>query len=247
MCTENTIYSIVHIWEYIKPFLAHPNTPAYIQSIAVIIATVMGFKYLKKKIKEKKLDLIIRTYKYCLETYSALACLKQPPPLLANNASVQEYESIDKKQFAKIVSSQAASYLDVFNANAKLFSNLYGCYAEMRLFFNKNTDLIKPIENLLWTAKRIGLLLRELENSKSLMESLVEDKHDRVVSIIRNGLVQMWENIELTDEQKDYESKRVEVEGAKGFRKFYYLDNMLDRAKDELDKHFPKLISKAKF
>ena len=50
-----------------KEIISHPNTPAYIQAIAVLIATMAGFKYLQKKATERKFDLIIMTYKYCLD------------------------------------------------------------------------------------------------------------------------------------------------------------------------------------
>ena len=76
-----------------KEIISHPNTPAYIQAIAVIIATCVGLNYLKKRAAERKFDLVVKTYKYCLEACDVLINLKQAPVLFKNRDAVEEYEN----------------------------------------------------------------------------------------------------------------------------------------------------------
>jgi len=234
--------NVFYVGHWIKEIISHPNTPAYIQSIAVIIGIYAGLNYLKKRKAERKFDLIVRTYKCCLEAFDVLRGLKQAPPLFMDRDSVEAYERLSKKNFANIVSNYAEFYLNSLDHKHDLFNNLYNCYSEMRLFYSNNKDIIKPIKDLLWAKDRINVLLNNLKGSKQLMRSLVPGKQEEVVKIIRDGMVQIWENIELTDWQKEYEKKGQEVDGIKGVRKFYYLNNLIDKARNDIDEIFPKLI-----
>lgn len=133
----NVLIILIEFTSWIKEIISHPNTPAYIQAIAVIIVTFAGLNYLKKKAAERKFDLIIKTYKCCLEACDVLMSLKQAPLLFNNREAVEKYESIHKERFVDIVSKYAESYLSSLDQEHELFDNLYNCYAEMQLFFNK--------------------------------------------------------------------------------------------------------------
>ena len=63
------------------------------------------------------------------------------------------------ESFAGMVSRSAESYLDSLKENQELFDNLYHCYVEMRLFFSKDKEKLKPLENLLLAKNRIKGLL----------------------------------------------------------------------------------------
>lgn len=65
----------IEIFYWMKEIVSHPNTPAYIQDIAVIIATCAGLNYLKERAIERKFDLVIKTYKY----QTILDLLPDPP------------------------------------------------------------------------------------------------------------------------------------------------------------------------
>jgi len=234
--------NVFYLGHWIKEIISHPNTPAYIQSIAVIIGIYAGLNYLKKRKAERKFDLIVKTYKCCLEAFDVLTGLKQAPPLFMDKDSVEAYERLSKKGFANIVSNYAEGYLNSLDRKHDLFSNLYNCYSEMRLFYSNNKDIIKPIENLLLAKNRISVLLNTLIDSKEQMRSLVAEKQEKVVKTIRNAMVQMWENIELTDWQKEYEKKEVGIDGIKVVRKFYYLNDLIGKARSDIDRIIPKLI-----
>ena len=90
---------------------------------------------------------------------------------------------------------------------------------------------------------RIKELLGTLENSKKLIQDLTYEGQIEVLKIIRKGMVQIWENIELTDWQKEYEQKEEEIDGIKGVRKFYYLNDLLKETRRDIDDIFPELIN----
>jgi len=227
-----------------KEIISHPNTPAYIQAIALLIATIAGFNYLRKRAAERKFDLTIKTYKYCLEACHVLMNLKQAPALFRNRDNVQEFEDIKRENFAHVVSRYAESYLNYLKENQELFDNLYDCYAEMRLFFNKAKEKTNSIEDLLWSRNKIVELLQALKQSKVMIENSAGQSQDKVVRIIRDAMVQIWEDIELADWQKEYEQKEEEIDGRRGFRRYYYLNDMIKQARIDIDKIFPKLISR---
>ena len=198
---ENVCIILMEFASWMKEIISHPNTPAYIQAIAVIIATYTGLNYLRKRAAEKKFDLVVDTYKYSLETCDVLIGLKQHPPLFNNRDSVELYEE-RIESFAGMVSSSAESYLDSFKENQELFDNLYRCYVEMRLFFSKDKEILKPLEDLLFAKNKIKGLLETLKNSKELIKRVAVVGQNRVLAIIRDGMVQLWENIELTERKK---------------------------------------------
>ena len=76
---ENVRIILMEFATWMKEIISHPNTPAYIQAIAVIVATCAGFNYLRKRAAERKFDLVVKTYKCCLETCDVLMGLKQHP------------------------------------------------------------------------------------------------------------------------------------------------------------------------
>jgi len=241
MCNGNII--LLEFFSWMKEIISHPNTPAYIQAIAVMIATFAGLNYLKKRAAEKKFDLVVETYKCCHEVCDVLISLKQPPFLFRNRDNVEFYENINRGNFVGMVSSAAESYLDFLKKDQELFDNLYHFYAEMRLFFNKDKEKIKPLEDLLYAKNRIEGLLENLKNSKELIKNLTGEGQDEVLKIIRNAMVQIWENIELSDWQKEYEKKEEEIDGIKGVRKYYYLNDLIKKARSDIDEIFPELIN----
>ncbi len=224
----------------IKDIISHPNTPAYIQAIAVIIAAWAGRNYLKKRAVEKKFDLVVDTYKCCLEACDVLSGFKQCPILLNNKESIEIYEQ-NKKSFVSMVSRYAESYLNSLKENQKLFDNLYHNYAEMRLFFNKDFEKLKPMENLLYARNRISGLLDTLKNSKAMIKKATPYAQEKVMAIIKDGMVQLWENIELTDRQKEDEKEEI-IDGIRGVRKYYYLNDMIENARKDIDEIFPEMI-----
>jgi len=226
-----------------KEIISHPNTPAYIQAFAFVIATVAGLNYLRKRLTERKCDLIIKTYKYCLEACDVLMNLKKAPHLFRNRENVQKLEDINKINFVNVVSQYAESYLNSMKENQGLFDNLYDCYAEMRLFFKKSKGVTKPIEDLLWSRNRILELLQNLKQSKVLFENMICQGQAEVLRVVRDAMVQIWENIELADWQEESERKEEEMDGKKGFSRYYYLKNMIKQARNDIDINFPKLIS----
>ena len=228
---------------WMKVIISHPNAPAYIQAIAVIIATYAGLNYLKRRAAERKFDLVVKTYKYCLEACDVLISLKQAPVLFQNRDAVENYESINKERFVDIISNYAESYQNSLDQESELFDNLYNCYAEMRLFFNKEKEKLKPLENLLYVRNRVKTILEILKHSSKQMENLTDEGKELVMKTIRNGMVQIWENIELTDWQKEYEKKEEEIDGIKGVRKFYYLNDLIRKARRDIDDIFPELIN----
>ncbi|HUV64291.1 MAG TPA: hypothetical protein VMW24_10355 [Sedimentisphaerales bacterium] len=187
---------------WVKEIISHPNTPAYIQAVAPVIATVAGFNYVRKRAAERKFDLVIRTYKYCLEACDVLMHLKQAPALFGNRDKVQEFQDIKRENCAHVVSQYAESYLNSLSGNQELFDNLYDCYAEMRLFFKEAKEETKPIEDLLWSRNRIVELLQTLKQSRVLIENLAGQRQDAIIRIIRDAMVQVWEDIELADWQQ---------------------------------------------
>ena len=100
---------------WIKEIISHPNTPAYIQAVAVILATYAGLNYLKKRAAERKFDLVVKTYKYCLEACDVLISLKKAPVLFPNRNAVENYQAINKERFVDIVSNYAESYLNLLD------------------------------------------------------------------------------------------------------------------------------------
>lgn len=239
---ENVRIILMEFAPWMKEIISHPNTPAYIQAIAVIIATYAGLNYLRKRATEKKFDLVVDTYKYFLETCDVLMGLKQHPWLFNNRDSIELYEE-RIESFAGMVSRFAESYLDSLKENQKLFDNLYHCYVEMRLFFSKDKEKLRPLEDLLFAKNRIKGLLETLKNSKELIKGMTVVGQNRVLAIIKDGMVQLWENIELTEMQKEKEKKEEEIDGIKGFRKFYYLNDLIKKARSDIDEIFPELIN----
>ena len=90
--------------------------------------------------------------------------------------------------------------------------------------------------------ERIKGLLENLVNSKKLLEHSTEHAQNKVLKTIRNAMVQIWENIELTDWQEKQEGE-VEISGVKGVRKFYYLNDLIKKARSDIDEIFPELIN----
>jgi len=239
---ESFFIIFISFTSWIKGIISHPNTPAYIQAIALLIATVAGFNYLRKRAAEQKFDLIVKTYKSCLEAYDVLMKLKQAPYYFKDRKSLEEFQEIGAKRFTDIVSCVAEGYLASLGKEQELFDNLYNCYAEMRLFFNKEKKALEPITDLLWSRNRIKLLLEILVNSKSQVSHLTYQAQKTTLKIIRDAMVQVWENIELTDWQEEQEKKEEEINGTKRFRKFYYLNDLIKQARNDIDEIFPKLI-----
>ncbi len=68
---------MIEFASWMKEIISHPNTPVYIQPIAVIIATYAGLNYLKKRATERKFDLVVKTYKCCIEACDVLISLKR--------------------------------------------------------------------------------------------------------------------------------------------------------------------------
>ncbi len=240
---ENVYIIFIELASWVKEIISHPNTPAYIQASAVIIATCAGLNYLKKRAAERKFDLVVKTYKYCLEACDVLINLKQAPVLFQNRDAVENYESINKERFVDIISNYAESYQNSLDQESELFDNLYNCYAEMRLFFNKEKEKLKPLENLLYVRNRIKVILEILKYSSKQMEDLTDEGKELVLKTIRNGMVQIWEDIELAEWQKEKEEKEEEIDGIKGVRKFYYLNDLIKKARSDIDEIFPELIN----
>lgn len=235
---------IVNIFGYLKAVVGHPNTPAYLQAVAVIIASVVGMNFLSRRKAERKFDLVTKAYKDCLVAIDVLRRIKQPPVLFKTRENVDNSVSNSKELFLKSVAYFADSYQSVLKEEHKVFEDLYDCYAEMRLFFHKKQEQLRPIENLLYARKRIMELLENLKLCHQLIQDLMPEYQDRPIKTAVNAMVQIWEDIELDEEQKKAQGKVEDIDGVKGVRKYHYLNDLIKNARNDIDKIFPKLIVK---
>lgn len=225
-----------------KDVTEHPNTPAYIQAVVLMIATYGGINYLKRRKEEKKFDLVINAYKYSFKVYHVIKNLKQAPMLFMNRKQLDEYKNIGYKPFAGLISKIALSYSDNLKKEQSLFDNLYESYVEMKLFFSDKPKITAPMENLLYSRNRISGLLDNIIGVGQQIENTADFYQEKCIEIIDDAVVQIWENIELNENQKDKEKKIEEEDGKKFKRKYYYLDDMLDEAMKSIEEEFPKLI-----
>ncbi len=226
----------------LKEIIQHPNTPAYIQALIIFIAAWWGHSYLKKRKTEYKFELIVKTYKYCLEAHDILIRLKQPPIYFKSLDDVEGHLQISEKNFVTIVGKVVEHYLGILNKERELFDKLYECYVEMRLFFNKRKEVIQPIGALLNARNRISELLETTLSCTEQMNTLTSQGRESALKIIRNGMVQLWECIDTTEWQKQMEEEEGEKDGKKWTVRFYYLDKIIKDAKVDIDESFPELI-----
>jgi hypothetical protein len=225
-----------------KDVIKHPNTPDYIQALMLMIATCGGINYLKRRREERKFDIVVNAYKYSVEAYHVLKNLKQPPMLCTNRKQINDYKNIGNIQFASLFSKVASSYVDNLKKEQSLFDNLYESYVEMNLFFPSRPQVIKPMSNLLYSRDRISGLLDNIVSAGQQVENTTNSCQDKWIDIIDDAVVQIWENIELTESQKNKEVEIEEEDGNKFKRKYYYLDAMLDKAIKSIEEDFPRLI-----
>jgi hypothetical protein len=156
---------------------------------------------------------------------------------------VNESILIGKEVFLKSVAFFADSYQSTLKEEHEVFENLYDCYAEMKLFFHGKDEILKPIVNLLYVRNRIMELLEYLKLSHQLIQDLMPEYLDRPVKIAINSMVQIWEDIELDNDQKQAQDSIEQADGVKSIRKYYYLNDMINNARCEIDKVFPKLVT----
>lgn len=71
-------------------------------------------------------------------------------------------------------------------------------------------------------------MLETEKYSKKLIKDLTSKGQDNVLRTIRNAMVQIWEDIELADWQKQQEGE-TEIDGVKGIKKFYYLNDLIKK------------------
>ncbi len=212
------------------------------QALVLGIAAFGGFKYIKKRAEERKFDLVVNAYKYSLKAYHVLKGLKQPPALFTNRQQVNDYQRIGNKQFAALVSRVANSYADNMKKEQSLFDNLYESYVEMKLFFSKKPEITEPIKNLLWSRARIAGLLENVITAGQQIDHTVVIFQDAWIEIIDDAIVQIWEDIELTDTQKNKEEDIEDEKGKKFVRKYYHLNTLLDQAIKDIEEQLPRLI-----
>jgi hypothetical protein len=240
---EYIFIACTNIFLWLKELVAHPNTPSYIQAFLVFYAAYVGSNYLKKRTAERKFDLTVKVYKNCLMAIDALQRVKQPPVIFKTRKDVNESILIGKEVFLKSVAFFADSYQSTLKEEHEVFENLYDCYAEMKLFFHGKDEILKPIVNLLYVRNRIMELLEYLKLSHQLIQDLMPEYLDRPVKIAINSMVQIWEDIELDNDQKQAQDSIEQADGVKSIRKYYYLNDMINNARCEIDKVFPKLVT----
>ena len=234
------VFIFIDMYAFIVAILGHPNTPAYIQAGAVIIATVAGLNYLSRRKAERKFDLVVKAHKDCLVAIDVLQRVKQSPIVFKTREEVTASVSNSKELFLKSVAFFADSYQSILKEEHEVFEELYDCYSEMRLFFHGKDETLKPIENLLYARNRIMELLENLKLCHYLIQDLMPEHQDGPVKTAVNAMVQIWEDIELDEQQKQEQDREEE----KGVRKFYYLNDLIKNARNDIDKIFPKLIAK---
>jgi hypothetical protein len=222
--------------DVLKSIISHPNTPAYIQSVLIVVGFVIGAKYLKKRALEKKFELVVRANKYCLLVADFLMGIKQPNFIVKDLDTVEKLEKVYQKKFTQCISILAQQLIDELNKNKEIFNNLYNCYIEMTLFFEQEEKIIQPIKDLIYIKKRIYNLLETLSYFQN--ERLLNYNEEKGRKIFRNAMVQIWETIELTDWQEREQEDLI----GKGHAPFYYLDNMIKKAIIDTQREFPKLI-----
>lgn len=230
----------------IKAVLVHSNTPAYIQAFTVMAAALVGSNFLKKKTAERRFDLVVKAYKLCLVAIAVLQRVKQPPVIFQTRKEVDVSISNSKELFLKSAAFFAEKYQDTLKEEHQAFEDLYECYSEMRLFFHGRDEAFKSIENLLYVRNRLMDLLENMKLCHELIKGLMPEYQDQPVKTAVNAMVQIWENIELDEEQKQAQDRVEEVDGLKGIRKFRYLNDMINQARTDIDKVFPKLINSNK-
>ncbi|WP_319471157.1 hypothetical protein [uncultured Pseudodesulfovibrio sp.] len=226
----------------LKEILVHPNTPAYAQAAAITFAAWWGGRkvvdYISQRRSDKEFEIANKAFIGCCKAYDILMSVKE--------SHTFERENFDffveiPVQLGRLYESYSQDAIDRLAAHEEFFQiELYTAFTETKLFFDNDTA--DPPYSFLTTRNNLLNKLHALRAaSRYVIENgnhrdIVGEHLDTNIEMIEDAVVQIWENIELSDRQV----KREEEEGVQ----YHYMAEQLHEALNDAHRIFPKIVQK---
>ena len=245
--------TIIPLAKSLLDIITHPSTPQYCQAAVILFTALWGGRkvvsYIEQKQKEKAFDLAIKSYTLCKKSSDILLSItsnQYMTRLLFDNIL-----SSSRKKFANIVAEYATSDLKILADHAEVFNEMYTTHCEIHIL--KGKIYSEPLLGILSIhSKIVGLLQSIITTDKIFGEQLdngLAYSREIALNTIDDAMVQVWNNIDLSQRQKDQEAiwaEEIKKENKVGYKKFKYLNEKIALNMANAETRYQQLVSTPK-